>query len=237
MRILVLRPKIALVLILTVLLSLMSYVWHYQIVPSLVRAGTYSMVKTQEKVVALTFDDGPDPAFTEPILDILKKKQVKATFFVIGEAARTNSQLLRRMVKEGHEIGNHGYSHSYNQRKVVDELRRTDEVVYAATGLHTYFYRPPGGFVSKSQLEVIGKNGYVVTLWSVDSRDWRRPGVERVANNVLQNVVPGAIVLFHDGGGMRNQTVEALPKVIDELQASGYRFVTLSELRTLNLET
>ncbi|MFZ3101401.1 MAG: polysaccharide deacetylase family protein [Desulfitobacteriaceae bacterium] len=191
------------------------------------------MIHTNQKVVALTFDDGPDPEFTETILDILKQKQIKATFFVVGENARQNPSLLRRMITERHEIGNHGYTHDYSQRKLTEEIKQTDQSVYIATGTHTYFYRPPGGFITKSQINVIRNQGYVVTLWSVDSRDWSNPGVNRIVSNVVQKVFPGAIVLLHDGGGFKSQTVSALEQVIDKLNEDGYRFVTLSELRTL----
>ena len=232
MKILVIsRRNTALLIIFLVFLSLFIYVWNVQIMPSFVRSGTYFMVHTEQKVVALTFDDGPDPAFTVPILDILKQKQVKATFFVIGQNARQNPSLLRRMIKEGHEIGNHSYTHNYNHNKMVAEIMQTDEVVYTVTGMHTHFYRPPGGFVSKSLIEAIKNKGYIYTLWSIDSKDWRRPGVDRIVNNVLNNISPGAIVLFHDGGGFRSQTVEALGRVIDVLRTDGYRFVTLSELK------
>ena len=190
------------------------------------------MVHTNQKVIALTFDDGPDPNFTEAILDILQQKKVKATFFVIGENARQNPSLIRRMDTDGHEIDNHGYTHNYAQRKMTDELKQTDQSVYSVTGTHTHFYRPPGGFVTKSQIESIKNQGYVVTIWSVDSRDWRRPGVDRIVDNVVQKVFPGAIVLLHDGGGSRSQTVSALVQVIDKLNADGYRFVTLGELQT-----
>ena len=200
-------------------------------VPSI--AGTYFMVHTDLKVVALTFDDGPDPDYTKEILDILKQKNVKATFFVIGKNVPQNSSLLRRMVSEGHEIGNHGYTHIYGQLKLIEELKRTDQSVYSATGIHPHFYRPPGGFVTKGQIELIKNQDYVVTLWSVDSGDWRKPGVERIVTNVVQKVFPGSIVLLHDGGGFRNQTVLAMEQVIDKLSAEGYRFVTLSELEIL----
>lgn len=236
MRILVLSRRKTVLIFAIIILSLLVYVWNVQIVPSLTRAGTYFMIHTNKKVVALTFDDGPDPAFTEAILDILKQKQVEATFFVIGKNASQNPSLLRRMVTEGHEIGNHGYTHNYNRRKMIDELKQTDQIVYTATGTHTYFYRPPGGFVSKNQIEMIKNQGYVVTLWSVDGRDWRKPGVNRIISNVVQNVFPGAIILLHDGGGIRSQTVLALEQVIDELHADGYRFVTLSKLRAFKLE-
>jgi peptidoglycan/xylan/chitin deacetylase (PgdA/CDA1 family) len=231
-RILVLSRRKTIICFAIIILSLFAYVWNVRILPSL--AGTYSMIHTNQKVVALTFDDGPDPEFTEAILEILKQKQVKATFFVIGENARQNPSLLRRMITEGHEIGNHGYTHDYSQRKLTDEIKQTDQSVYTATGTHTYFYRPPGGFVTKSQINMIKNQGYVVTLWSVDSRDWRKPGVNRIVSNVVQKVFPGAIVLLHDGGGFKSQTVLALEPLIDKLNADGYRFVTLSELQTLN---
>lgn len=235
MKILVLRrPKITFIISFVILAISLTYVLWLGVVPSLEPILTNFIDQTQEKVVVLTFDDGPDPAYTGPILDILKKKQVGATFFVLGECVEANPDLLRRMLKEGHEIGNHGYTHDYSQRysqsKTLDEIRRTDKAVYAATGIHTYFYRPPGGFTLKSQTEIINRNGYEVILWSADSRDWRKPGVNRIKKNVLSNVFPGAIVLFHDGGGMRSQTVKALEQVIDQLRVNGYRFVTLREL-------
>ena len=232
MRILVLSRRKTILYFLIIILSLVTCVYKLQNLPSI--AGTYSMIHTNQKVIALTFDDGPDPKFTETILDILKQKQVKATFFVLGENATQNPTLLRRMITEGHEIGNHGYTHDYSQRKLTEEIKQTDQSVFTATGTHTYFYRPPGGFVTKSQINVIKNQGYVVTLWSVDSKDWRNPGVSRIVNNVVQKVFPGAIVLLHDGGGFKSQTVLALEQVIDKLIADGYRFVTLSELQILN---
>jgi len=203
--------------------------------PSLVRApGTYYMAHTKEKVVALTFDDGPDPIDTPAVLDILKEKKAKATFFVLGQAAQSNPYLLKRLILEGHEIGNHSFKHDYQQRHLVEEMNQTDQEVFAATGTHTYFYRPPGGFVSLSQLETIKNNGHVVTLWSVDSKDWRNPGVKQIVDNVVKNVFPGAIILMHDGGYQRTQTVKALGPIIVALRAEGYRLVTLSELKTLD---
>ena len=205
--------------------------------PSLVRApGTYYMAHTQEKVVALTFDDGPDPTDTPDVLDILKEKEVQATFFVLGQAAQSNPYLLKRLVKEGHEIGNHSFNHDYQQRRLVEEMNLTDQEVFAATGTHTYFYRPPGGFLSKNQLETIKRNGQVVALWSVDSKDWRNPGVKQIVDNVMKNVFPGAIILMHDGGYQRTQTVKALGPIIDALRDRGYRLVTLSELKTMDSE-
>ncbi|GAB6154402.1 polysaccharide deacetylase family protein [Desulfosporosinus burensis] len=205
--------------------------------PSLVRTpGTYYLAHTKEKVVALTFDDGPDPIDTPAVLDILKAKNARATFFVLGKAAQANPFLLKRLINEGHEIGNHSFNHDYQQRKLVAELSQTDKIIFEATGTHTYFYRPPGGFVSKTQLETVKKNGHIVVLWSVDSKDWRNPGVKPIVDNVMRDVFPGAIILMHDGGYQRSQTVKALGSIIDNLRAQGYRLATLSELRTLDSE-
>jgi len=205
--------------------------------PSLVRApGTYYKANTQEKVIALTFDDGPDPVDTPAVLNILKEKNVRATFFVLGQAAQANPDLLKRLVLEGHEVGNHSFYHDYQQRRLVEEMKQTDQEVFASTGAHTYFYRPPGGFLSKSQLETVRKNGHIVALWSVDSKDWRNPGVKQIVDNVLKNVFPGAIILLHDGGYQRTQTVKALGPIIDALRARGYRLATLSELKMLDSE-
>jgi len=194
------------------------------------------MANTQEKVIALTFDDGPDPIDTPDVLNILKTKEVRATFFVLGQAARANPFLLKRIALEGHEIGNHSFSHDYQQRRLVEEIKQTDQEVFASTGVHTYYYRPPGGFLSKSQLETVRKNGNVVALWSVDSKDWRNPGVKQIVDNVIKNVFPGAIILLHDGGYQRTQTVKALSPIIDALRERGYRFSTLSELKMLDSE-
>ncbi|MDA8228478.1 MAG: polysaccharide deacetylase family protein [Desulfitobacterium hafniense] len=238
MRIFIIRRstvmKATFFVLIVVTLGLLSY---YPNTESLKKApGTYYMATTGDKVVALTFDDGPDPAFTIPILDILKQERVQATFFVLGQTAKDNQRLLNRMISEGHEIGNHGYTHDYRGRKIVEEIKRTDQLVFEATGFHTYFYRPPGGFASKEQIDIVRNNGHVLTLWSVDSKDWRNKGSRYIIQNVLDGVFPGAIILLHDGGEKREQTVNALPSIIDQLRQKGYKFVTLSELRTLDSE-
>ncbi|WP_006715273.1 polysaccharide deacetylase family protein [Desulfitobacterium metallireducens] len=206
-------------------------------VPSLVRTpGTYYMVNTQEKVVALTFDDGPDPNYTGLVLDVLQEENVKATFFVLGENAKQNPELLLQINKAGHEIGNHGYTHSYNSNQFVRELVKTDQVIFDLLQQHTYFYRPPGGFVSKDVVQGVKAKGHLLTLWSIDSKDWRNPGPNRIVQNVLESRLPGAIILLHDGGEKREQTAEALKVIIDRLRKDGYRFVTLSELKRFEEE-
>jgi len=234
MRIVLLSKRQALMLILCiiVLAAVLSLGGQSRSVISMYKIpGTFYMVNTQDKVIALTFDDGPDPLTTGPILDILKQQKVKATFFVLGQAARENPGLLSRMKKEGHEIGNHGYTHDYLQTKLVKELAETDEAVFGVTGVHTHFYRPPGGRVTRNQIDMVKHNGHVVALWSLDSRDWLNPGSKRIIRNVTQAAFPGAIVLLHDGGDKRVQTVDALEAIIQDLRGKGYRFVTLSELQ------
>ncbi|WP_425801252.1 polysaccharide deacetylase family protein [Desulfitobacterium sp. Sab5] len=228
------KQKIVLAGFLVLIIIISIYIWKIKSKTSLVLSETYFMAHTEKKVAALTFDDGPDPPFTEPILNILKQKGVKATFFVIGENAKQNPAFIKRIVQDGHEIGNHSYTHNNNQSKMLSEIRKTDEVVFTETGVHTHFYRPPGGYASKGVIAAIKKQEYIFTLWSVDSKDWRRPGVNRIMNNVMSKMSPGAIVLFHDGGGYRSQTVEALGKIIDTLRSEGYSFVTLSELKALD---
>ncbi|WP_348983027.1 polysaccharide deacetylase family protein [Desulfosporosinus sp. I2] len=231
------RKLIITFLLLIITIGLFSLSQHMLSIPSLVRTpGTYYMSHTQEKVVALTFDDGPDPIDTPDVLNILKAKKVRATFFVLGKAAQENPYLLKRLINEGHEIGNHSFTHNYPQSKFMVEMSQTDQVVFEATGSHTYFYRPPRGLVTKTQLETIKQNGHIVALWSVDSKDWRNPGVKQIVDNVMRDVFPGAIILMHDGGYQRSQTVKSLGTILDSLQNLGYRFVTLSELKSLDSE-
>lgn len=202
------------------------------VIPSIKKhPETYYLAQTEEKVIALTFDDGPDPLYTGHILDVLKEKDVKATFFVLGENVKNNPDLLWRIREEGHEIANHGYSHNYDPSQFIEELIRTDEVIYELLKERTVYYRPPGGIVSETVIAGVKEQGYILTLWSVDSNDWRNPGPNRIVENVVKNSFPGAIVLLHDGGEKREQTIQALGPLIDRLREQGYNFVTISELK------
>ena len=141
------------------------------------------------------------------------------------------------MVKEGHEIGNHGFTHDYRQVKLQDELNRTNQAVFSATQTYTSLYRPPGGSISTNQLEVVKKSGHLVVLWSLDSKDWLNPGSNRIIRNVTGSAFPGAVVLLHDGGDKRGQTVNALTEIIKVLRSQGYTFVTLSQLLAVEPQT
>jgi cellulose synthase/poly-beta-1,6-N-acetylglucosamine synthase-like glycosyltransferase/peptidoglycan/xylan/chitin deacetylase (PgdA/CDA1 family) len=197
--------------------------------------------------VALTFDDGPDAEWTPQILDILKEKHVPATFFIIGGNAEANPGLIQRMLDEGHEIGNHTFTHP-NLSDTPDaavplELNATQRLFEALTGRSLRLFRPPylgdAEPTDADQIEpvqIAQDMGYVTVGEHVDPVDWERPGADVIEKRAIEQIEdpkarePRNIVLFHDAGGDREQTVEALPGVIDKLRAQGYSFVTVSSL-------
>ena len=191
-------------------------------------------IETKEKVVALTFDDGPHPKYTAEILDILAKHNAKATFFVVGENAEKNPELILRQYNEGHEIANHTFTHPLKTTlpKLEIELKQTDDLIFSITGNHPKLFRPVEGQYTDEMIQNVVKKGYQVVMWSwhQDTEDWKSPGVHRIEKTVLKGVEPGNIILFHDGGGNRSQTVKALDKIINKLQKQGYEFVTVSDL-------
>ncbi|MEK3953483.1 polysaccharide deacetylase family protein [Psychrobacillus sp. FSL K6-1464] len=191
-------------------------------------------INTKEKVVALTFDDGPHPKYTAKILEILEKHNAKATFFVVGELAEKNPDLILRQYNEGHEIANHTYTHhpKTTLSKLELELKQTDDLIFSITGYRPELFRPVEGQYTDQMIQSVVKKGYQVVMWSwhQDTEDWKSPGVHRIEKKVLNNVEPGNIILFHDGGGNRSQTVKALEKIIEELKKQDYVFVTVSEL-------
>ncbi|MFC5602585.1 polysaccharide deacetylase family protein [Sporosarcina koreensis] len=191
-------------------------------------------INTNEKVIALTFDDGPHRKYTPEILDLLKKYDAKATFFVLGANAERNPDILLRMYDDGHELANHTYSHpsSPNVPNLLKEIRQTNETIYAITGYSTKLFRPVEGNYTDDMIDAIAKEGYKVVMWSwhLDTLDWKHPGVKKIVSFVLDGAKEGNVVLFHDGGGNREQTVKALEEILPELQQRGFTFVTISEL-------
>ena len=195
-----------------------------------------------DRLVALTFDDGPDPTYTPQILDILRGRQVPATFFVVGVNAERSPELLRRIYAEGHEIGNHTYSHldltTASSARLQFELNATQRIIQHALGVSTLLFRPPYAADSEPQtpqeLEAILRAqqlGYITVGARIDPQDWEL-GVtpDAILAEVLAEQPNGRVALLHDAGGNRSATVEALPELIDELRARGVRFVTVSEL-------
>ncbi len=190
---------------------------------------------TNKKRVALTFDDGPHYKYTAEILDILDEYGAKATFFVVGELAERYPELILRELAEGHEIGNHTYTHplrSGSSDALLEEAAKTTELLESTFDYSPVLFRPPGGNISGSMIESICASGYKCVLWSwrMDTRDWASPPVESVVQTVLRDVKFGDIILFHDNVYGTSPTAEALEIILPELIERGYSFVTVSEL-------
>lgn len=194
-------------------------------------------VPKEDKVIAITFDDGPDPQDTPAILDLLKKYNGKATFFVVGKQLKRYPEIAKRQVEEGHELANHTLTHFYFNRNtpietIKNEIDQTQDLIYEITGTKTQLFRPPGGFYNDRMVSLCKDKGFLVVLWSwhQDTKDWDRPGVSKIVNKVLKNVRGGDIILMHDHVEGTSQTVAALEQILPELQKRGYRLVTVSEL-------
>jgi peptidoglycan/xylan/chitin deacetylase (PgdA/CDA1 family) len=192
-------------------------------------------LKSNEKVIALTFDDGPGPKNTAQVLEILKKNNIKATFFMVGQMVKYFPQIAKQVAADGHVIGNHTWHHWYFQMDgatAASEIDRTADIIYKTTGEKTTLFRPPGGFLNNGLAQYAKNKKYAVMMWSEESGDAERrsPQVPMLVKNVLKYSKPGAIVLLHDGGGNRSKSVKALPEMIAGLKAQGYRFVTIPQL-------
>jgi polysaccharide deacetylase family sporulation protein PdaB len=192
---------------------------------------------TNEKKAALTFDDGPDLQFTPQILDVLKKNRVKATFFVVGFLAEAHPDLIERMVKEGHVIGNHSYSHALFTKlsgpKFESQIESTQSVVRRLAGYAPKLLRPPYGAINEEQIKWASAHHFLIVNWNVDSLDWKGLSAEQVSRNILSHTHPGSIILQHSGGGDGQDlsgTVKALPEIIQKLKVQGYELVTVPEL-------
>lgn len=193
--------------------------------------------QTTEKLVALTFDDGPDDYYTPRILDVLKEKRVPATFFVLGQQIKYFPDVLKRMVQEGHGIANHTWYHPNLRQqwslKVREEILATQEEMHRVVGRKPDLFRPPYGSVTKADVALLNQLGMRNILWSVDTLDWSGTSADLILDIVLNDVSPGAIILQHNfqsNAGMLDGTLEALPRMIDELQRRGYKFVTVQTL-------
>ena len=200
---------------------------------------TFSRVSVPGPYVALTFDDGPHATNTPRLLDILRSRNVKATFYVIGKCVDLYPTIVRRTVAEGHEIGNHTYTHTklsgLSNDRVLDELKKTDEAIFRASGVHPRTMRPPYGALLQSQREMVHNTlGYPTIMWSVDPLDWKRPGPSVVTSRIMAGTTNGGIILVHD---LHGSSVDAMPATIDALLKKGYRFVTVSQLIAMGAST
>lgn len=200
-------------------------------VPAVVRRAH---PRTKAKLVALTFDDGPWPRSTEAVLAILRKEKAKATFFMIGDLVDKRTGIASQVVEAGMEIGTHSQSHTMlRQDSSVAAVREVDlgiETVDRCLGVRPNWYRPAGGAVNGYLYKEAERRRLLVARWNVDPRDYRRVKAKTIARRVLKAARPGSVILLHDGGGDRTQTVKALKSIIRGLRKKGYRLVTLSEL-------
>jgi peptidoglycan/xylan/chitin deacetylase (PgdA/CDA1 family) len=196
---------------------------------------TVSSVHVDGPYIALTFDDGPSEKLTPRLLDLLGQHHIHATFFVIGENVAQHPEIVQRAAREGHEIGNHSWSHP-NLAKMSDDvirsqIKRTEEAITGAIGSRPVLLRPPYGSLATRQKHFIHDElGYEIILWDVDPLDWKEPGPNIVSSRILKETRPGSIVLSHD---IHAQTIQAMPATLTELEAKGFKFVTVSELLKL----
>ncbi|MGW4466247.1 polysaccharide deacetylase family protein [Micromonospora sp. NPDC004704] len=180
--------------------------------------------------IALTIDDGPHPEWTPRMLDLLARHQVRATFFLIGDRVREQPELARRVLAAGHTIGNHSMSHpqpfaALSPQRMRAEISRTQDEIVDATGVRPRLFRAPGGNWSRDVLRASADLGLSAVDWTVNPSDWRSPGVRRITRKLSRGRA-GQVLLCHDGGGDRSQTVEALETVLPRLLDRGLRFVT-----------
>ena len=200
---------------------------------------SFSRVLVSGNYIAITFDDGPHPQNTPRLLDILAARNVKATFYVIGRSVDLHPGVLSRTVAEGHEIGNHSHTHrllsKLSESEVRLEMQRCHDAVGRAAGVRMRTMRPPYGGLLQSQRELVHQEfGYPTILWSVDPLDWKRPGPSVVTSRILSGTTKGGIVLAHD---LHSQTVDAMPATLDGLLRKGFKFVTVSQLIAMKMET
>ncbi|MFE3636717.1 glycosyltransferase [Streptomyces sp. NPDC059168] len=204
------------------------------------RNGRTGSLRVPDHRIVLTFDDGPDPTWTPKVLDILKKHHAHAVFFVTGTMTSRYPELVKRMVDEGHEIGLHTFDHpdlSYHSERRIDwELSQSQLALAGAAGIRSSLFRPPYSSFADAMdnktwpvTEYIGSRGYLTVVNDTDSEDWRRPGVAEIIRRATPEGGKGAIVLMHDSGGERHQTIKALDKFLPRLQSRGYRFQSLTE--------
>lgn len=183
---------------------------------------------SDQKLVALTFDDGPHPVYTERLLDGLKERNVKATFFLIGKSADKYPDLVKRMAEEGHLIGNHTMDHvqlnHQTYEKALEQIRKSNQVISQITGQTPRYIRPPFGEWSKELEEEVDMTA---VLWDVDPVDWKVKNTETVVKRILKNAGEGDIILLHDVYGT---SVDAALEIIDQMRAEGYEFVTVDEI-------
>ncbi|MEI7962530.1 MAG: polysaccharide deacetylase family protein [Verrucomicrobiota bacterium] len=196
-------------------------------------------VNVDRPVIAMTFDDGPSAVLTPRLLDMLKQRNIKATFFVLGQLVQEHPEIVARAIAEGHEVANHSWDHKalnkLGEGGFQHELSDTSSEITKAGGKPVTLMRPPYGATNPRLNRAIEKEyGMKVILWSVDPLDWKRPGPQVISQRILAGAKPGAIILAHD---IHPGTIEAMPATLDALQAKGFKFVTVTELMAMESKT
>jgi len=198
---------------------------------ALPRPKVYSKGPQAGNRIALTFDDGPTPGVTDTLLTHLDKRDVCVTFFMIGDIAEANPSLTRDVVAAGHEIGNHTYTHpplnEHSEERVLDEIKKSQDVISDITGTPPVWFRPPFGAFLNNQRNILRDLNLDIVYWSVDPEDWLLPGAQTIIRRVDDRTDAGSIVLLHDN---HSQIVEAVPELLDRLIDKGHRLTPLSPL-------
>lgn len=188
----------------------------------------------KRREIALTFDDGPNIYYTPQILTILRQYRINATFFCMGSLVKRHADLVQQEDGAGHWVGNHSWSHPYlpflASSKILWQLATTSETIQKAIGRWPIFFRPPYGAYDAKVLTQANRLGLTIVMWNVDPEDWSMPGSNAIISRVLRRAGNGSIILMHDGGGNRAQTVQALPIIIESLLRRGFTFVTLQQM-------
>ena len=205
-------------------------------VPAGQKQVTYSQCNVDGPYIAMTFDDGPHATNTPRLLDMLKQRKIKATFFVVGQCVQEYPAIMKRIVAEGHEVASHSWSHpllsKMSEGGVTEQLQKTHDAIVNTTGVAPKTMRPPyGGFTANQRGWANAKWGYKIILWDVDPLDWKVRNAEHVTSEILRRTVAGSIILSHD---IHKTTVDAMPDTLDGLTGRGFKFVTVSELLAMD---
>jgi peptidoglycan/xylan/chitin deacetylase (PgdA/CDA1 family) len=203
-------------------------------IPATLRNASFFHGNEQRPEIALTFDDGPSPLYTEQILQILQSYHIHATFFEIGQQVQGYPKLAREVIAAGNLIGNHSWNHPQltllTAAQIQWQMNTTNQIIQQATGEKPFLMRPPYGAINPFVHTELVQMGFLPVLWNIDTVDWSLPGTSAIINTAVSQAHNGTIILMHDGGGNRSETVAALPTIITALQQRGFRFVTIQDM-------
>lgn len=194
-----------------------------------------AQVQTTQKFVAITFDDGPNPQYTPILIKLFEEYNAKATFFTIGQQLEAHREIAVAAHEAGHELGNHTYSHPHlpelDREQQWNEIKQTEKLIMEITGSKPATFRAPFLDLNEELIAQIKSLDYqIISALNLKTEDWRQPGVDHILEHTHEHVVPGSVLLFHDGFGDRSQSMEAVRILLSEYTAQGFRFVTISEL-------